>query len=241
MSSRTPRILLVDDESELRALLQRYLTEQEFDVRALPDASQVDRVLQREPFDVLILDIRMPGEDGLSLCQRLRGSGEAIPIIMLTARGDPADRILGREIGADEYLPKPFNPRELLACINALLRRQRILGRYRPGGPAEAVQFGPFRFEITSRRLMRGAEPVPLTSGEVSLLTALASRAGEPLTRERLIELARGRDAQATDRSIDVQVVRLRRVIEPDPAHPLYLQTVRGIGYVLVPDPGPPP
>jgi len=236
MNARKGRVLLVDDEPELRALLQRYLTEQQLDVRAVPDASQVDRLLQREPFDVMILDIMMRGEDGLALCQRLRAKGETIPIIMLTARGDPVDRILGREVGADDYLSKPFNPRELLACIHALLRRQRMLGRHRPGGQSEPVRLGPFIFELATRRLMRGAEVVSLTSGELGLLVALASHAGEPLSRERLIELTRGRDAEATDRSIDVQVVRLRRVIEADPTHPLYLQTVRGVGYILVPD-----
>jgi two-component system, OmpR family, phosphate regulon response regulator OmpR len=240
MTSRTGKILVLDDESELRALLQRYLTEQGYEVRAIPDAGQIDRLLQREPFDVLILDIMMPGEDGLTVCQRLRTRGETIPILMLTARGDPVDRILGREVGADDYLSKPFNPRELLACIHALLRRQQMLGRHRPGGPSEPVRFGPFVFDIATRRLLRDAVAVPLTSGELDLLVALALHAGEPLSREKLIGLTRGRDAEASDRSIDVQVVRLRRVIEADPAHPLYVQTVRGIGYVLVPDPSPP-
>src|SRR5882762_9273583 len=128
MDAPKARILLIDDEPDLRALLQRYLVEQGFEVKALADASQVDRLLQREPFDLMVLDIMMRGEDGLSLCQRLRAQKETIPIIMLTARGDPVDRILGREAGADDYLPKPFNPRELLACIHAMLRRQRLLG-----------------------------------------------------------------------------------------------------------------
>ena len=228
------KILVLDDEPDLRALLQRYLTEQGFEVRAVPDASQIDRLLQRESFDVLILDIMMRGEDGLSVCQRLRAHGETIPIIMLTARGDPVDRILGRESGADDYLAKPFDPRELLACIHALLRRQHLLGLHQPGGEMRPVAFGPFVFDAAARCLMRGSDLVSLTSGELSLLTALVSHAGRPLSRERLIDLARGRDAEATDRSIDVQVSRLRRVIEPDPIHPRYLQTVRGVGYVFI-------
>jgi two-component system phosphate regulon response regulator OmpR len=235
----TAKILVLDDEPDLRALLTRYLTEQGFAVRAVADAAQLDRLLQRESFDVLILDIMMRGEDGLSVCQRLRAQRDTIPIIMLTARGDPVDRILGREVGADEYLAKPFNPRELLACIHALLRRQNFLGRHEPGRANLAVTFGPFLFGPSTRRLMRGDDLVPLSSGEISLLTALVSHAGRPLSRERLLDLAHGRDAEVTDRSIDVQVLRLRRVIELDPTNPRYLQTVRGVGYVFIPDKDP--
>jgi two-component system phosphate regulon response regulator OmpR len=236
MGPANARILLIDDEPDLRALLQRYLTEQGFEVRPLADASQVERLLQRELFDVMVLDIMMRGEDGLSLCQRLRAQNETIPIIMLTARGDPVDRILGREAGADDYMPKPFDPRELLACIHAQLRRQRTLGLHRQGGLARTVCFGAFVFDPMARRLTRQDKHVPLTSGEIGLLTALVSHAGRPLSRERLIDLAHGRGAEATDRSIDVQVLRLRRVLEEDPTNPRYLQTVRGVGYVLVVD-----
>lgn len=234
------KILVLDDERELRALLQRYLTQHGFEVHAIGDPAQIDRVLQREPFDILILDIMMRGEDGLAICQRLRAQKETIPIIMLTARGEAVDRILGREAGADDYLPKPFDPRELLACIHALLRRQRMLGEHQRGAGSQPVRLGRFVFDPSLRRLMRGEQLVSLTSGELSLLAALALQAGRPLSRERLIELAKGRDSEVTDRSIDVQVLRLRRVIETDPAHPLYLQTVRSIGYVLIPDPSPP-
>lgn len=234
------KILVLDDEAELRTLLQRYLTQQGFEVRAIGDSAQIDRLLQREAFDILILDIMMRGEDGLSICQRLRAQKETIPIIMLTARGEAVDRILGREAGADDYLPKPFDPRELLACIHSLLRRQRMLGEHQRGNGLRPVRLGRFVFDPSSRRLMRGEEAVPLTSGELTLLATLAFQAGRPLSRERLIELAKGRDSEVTDRSIDVQVLRLRRVIETDPAHPLYLQTVRSIGYVLIPDPDPP-
>lgn len=236
MVAAKARILLIDDEPDLRALLQRYLTEQGFEVRTLAEASQVEKLLQRELFDVMVLDIMMRGEDGLSLCQRLRAQNETIPIIMLTARGDPIDRILGREAGADDYLPKPFDPRELLACIHAQVRRQHTLGLHRQGGLARTVCFGPFVFDPQARRLTCQDEHVPLTSGELGLLTALVSHAGRPLSRERLIDLAHGRGAEATDRSIDVQVLRLRRVLEEDPTNPRYLQTVRGVGYVLVVD-----
>jgi two-component system, OmpR family, phosphate regulon response regulator OmpR len=234
------KILVLDDEAELRALLQRYLTQHGFDVRAIGEPALIDRLLQRESFDILILDIMMRGEDGLSICQRLRAQKETIPIIMLTARGEAVDRILGREVGADDYLPKPFDPRELLACINALLRRQRMLGEHQRAADVRPLRLGCFVFDPSSRRLTRGAELVSLTSGELSLLGALAMKAGRPLSRERLIELAKGRESEVTDRSIDVQVLRLRRLIEPDPAHPLYLQTVRGLGYVLIPDPDAP-
>ena len=232
----TPKILILDDEPELRALLQRYLGEQGFSVKAVPDAAQLDRAIQRESFDILILDIMMRGEDGLSVCQRLRAQHETIPILMLTARGDPVDRILGREVGADDYLSKPFDPRELLACIHALLRRQYFLGRHQLGKPNVPVRFGPFHFDAETRRLMKDDQLVQLSSGELALLAALTAYAGRPLSRERLLGLAHGRDADVTDRSIDVQVLRLRRVIESDPANPRYLQTVRGVGYVFIAD-----
>ncbi len=236
MSDPSCRVLIVDDEAELRALLQRYLGDQGVAVRTVPDAAQAERLLSRERFDVLVLDVMMPGEDGLSLCRRLRAQGETIPILMLTARGDPIDRIVGLEMGADDYLPKPFNPRELLARVQAMWRRQRMLGAH--GGPAgEApITFGPYTLHLAERRLDKAGETLDLTTGEFTLLQALAQNANRPLGRDRLLELARGRDSEATDRSIDVQVMRLRRLIEDDPAKPRYIQTVWGLGYVFVPD-----
>lgn len=229
------RILIADDDAELRGLLQRYLTEQGMTVRVSPDASSADKLLSRERFDVLILDVMMPGEDGLSLCRRLRAKGETIPILMLTARGDPIDRILGLEMGADDYLPKPFMPRELLARLQAMVRRQRMLGAH--GGPLgdEPAQFGPFTLLAAQRRLMQGDQEVELSTVEFKLLHALVSHAHRPLGRDRLIELTHGRGHEATDRSVDVQVMRLRRLIEVDPAMPRHIQTVWGVGYVFVP------
>ncbi len=239
MSEALARILVADDEADLRALLQRYLTDQGYAVRTVDSAAPLDKLLARERFDVLVLDVMMPGEDGLSICRRLRAQGETIPIVMLTARGDPLDRIIGLEMGADDYLPKPFNPRELLARIQALVRRQRMLGAHAGSGapgPDSVLRFGAYTLSLAERRLQRGDQDVPLTTGEFTLLQALAMNPSRPLGRDRLIELARGRDHEATDRSIDVQVMRLRRLIEADPAKPRHIQTVWGVGYVFVPD-----
>lgn len=231
------RILIADDEADLRSLLQRYLGEQGMTVRAAPDAAAAEKLLARERFDVLVLDVMMPGEDGLSLCRRLRAQGETVPILMLTARGDPVDRILGLEMGADDYLPKPFHPRELLARVQAMVRRQRMLGAH--GGPLgeEPVQFGRYTLLAAQRRLLADGEDLNLSTVEFNLLHALVLNANRPLGRDRLIELTRGRDHEATDRSIDVQVMRLRRLIERDPSSPRHIQTVWGVGYVFVPNP----
>ena len=230
------RILVVDDDLRLRDLLVRYLGEQGYAVQAANDGAAMDKLLARERFDLLVLDLMLPGEDGLAICRRLRGAGEQMAIVMLTARGDEVDRIVGLEMGADDYLPKPFNPRELLARINAVLRR-RAPARH-PAAPArgEAFDFGEFRLEPGTRRLVRGGEPVALTSGEFALLHALVTHARQPMSRDKLMELARGREIGAFDRSIDVQVSRLRKLIEPDPAKPRFIQTVWGFGYVFVPD-----
>jgi two-component system phosphate regulon response regulator OmpR len=236
MTEPLARILIADDEADLRALLQRYLGDQGYAVRLVDGAAQVEKLLARERFDVLVLDVMMPGEDGLSLCRRLRGRGETIPILMLTARGDPVDRIIGLEMGADDYLPKPFNPRELVARIQALVRRQRMLGVHHGTQPGEELHFGAFVLRLAERRLLRADREVPLTTAEFALLKALALHPNRPLGRDRLIELARGRDHQATDRSIDVQVMRLRKLVEADPARPHHIRTVWGVGYVFVPE-----
>ncbi|CAN5245976.1 two-component system response regulator OmpR [soil metagenome] len=217
-------------------MLERYLSGNGFDVRAVGDSQAADRLLDAERFDVVVLDLMLRGESGLDICARWRHRGATIPILMLTARGDPVDRILGLEMGADDYLPKPFNPRELLARLQAMVRRAQMSGATPAGAHGREVKFGHFRLDPVARRLLRDDEPIAITTGEFSLLLALASHPGRPLGRERLLELAHGRDHDATDRSVDVQILRLRRLIEEDPAAPRYIQTVRGFGYLFAPD-----
>ena len=236
LEEQPDKILVVDDDGRLRGLLQRFLEEQGFYVKAVADAEQMDRALSRELFDLMVLDLMLPGEDGLSICARLRSDDNDLPIIMLTAKGDDAERIEGLEAGADDYLPKPFNPRELDARIRAVLRR-RI--REVPGAPSkdsETVGFGPWQLDLSRRTLARDGEEVNLTTGEFAVLKALVQHQREPLTRDKLMNLARGREWSAMERSIDVQVSRLRRLLEDDPSKPRYLQTVWGVGYVFVPD-----
>lgn len=236
MAQESTKILVVDDDMRLRALLERYLMEQEFQVRAVANGEQMDRLLERENFHLMVLDLMLPGEDGLGICKRLRSRGENIPIIMLTAKGDEVDRIIGLELGADDYLAKPFNPRELLARIRAVLRRRTMEAPGAPSTEEQEIAFGEFRLNLGTREMFRGDEHMPLTSGEFAVLKALVSHPREPLSRDKLMNLARGRDYSALERSIDVQVSRLRRMIEPDPSHPRYIQTVWGLGYVFVPD-----
>lgn len=237
MNNTKTRILVVDDDARLRELLNRYLAEQGYSVRAVADAVEMNRQFTRERYDLMILDLMLPGEDGLSICRRLRGGGETLPIIMLTAKGDDVDRIVGLEIGADDYLPKPFNPRELVARIQAVLRRQPPAGPPgAPGGTGQTTEFGEFRFNLGTRTLSRNGEALGLTTGEFALLKLLVEHPRTPLSRDKLMELARGREFGAFDRSIDVQISRLRKIIEPDPAKPAFIQTVWGFGYVFIPD-----
>ncbi|MEZ0236839.1 MAG: two-component system response regulator OmpR [Methylophilaceae bacterium] len=236
------RILIVDDDQRLRELLMRYLTEQGYEVQSASDASSMDALLADNQYQIMVLDLMLPGEDGLAICRRLRGSGNNMPVIMLTARGDEVDRIVGLEMGADDYLPKPFNPRELLARINAVLRRHKSQAAHAAHHEniASTIQFGEFVFDPAARSLLRNGSPISITSGEFALLNALASHPRQPLSRDRLMELARGRELDAFDRSVDVQVSRLRKLIESDPAQPRFIQTVWGYGYVFVPDGGSP-
>ncbi|MBT0669866.1 response regulator [Novosphingobium profundi] len=231
MTEKPPRILVVDDDPELRSLLQRFLSEHGFAVRAVDSGRGMDQALQREPADVIVLDLMMPGEDGLAILRRLRVVGDPVPVIMLTARGDPVDRVVGLEMGADDYLAKPFLPRELVARIAALLRRmapERVIGR------EESVTVGPFTINHATRVVTREGEVLALSSREFALFAAFARSPGRPLTRAQLIDRALGRDAEVTDRAIDVQVGRLRKAIGDDGADPRYLRTVWGLGYVLV-------
>ena len=231
------KILVVDDDLRLRQLLERYLNEQGFVVKAVPDAEAMERALSRELYDLLVLDLMLPGEDGLGICRRLRGQGNTIPIIMLTAKGDEVDRIVGLELGADDYLPKPFNPRELVARIHAVLRRR--VAPLPPGTPSndeEPVSFGRVVVNLATRELTRDDQTTLLTTGEFSLLKVLLQHPRQPMSRDKLTELARGREYEVFDRAIDVQMSRLRKLVEDDPAKPRYLQTIWGFGYVFVPD-----
>ncbi len=236
MEHETTKILVVDDDMRLRSLLERYLLEQGFIVRSAANSEQMDRLLERENFHLLVLDLMLPGEDGLSICRRLRQNENEIPIVMLTAKGDEVDRIIGLELGADDYLPKPFNPRELLARIKAILRRK---SKEVPGAPSteeEEVTFGDFTLNLATREMHSSDAIMPLTSGEFAVLKALINHAREPLSRDKLMNMARGRDYSALERSIDVQVSRLRKMIEDDHTKPRYIQTVWGVGYVFIPD-----
>ena len=239
MSERTPKLLVVDDDPRLRDLLRRYLGENGFQVFVADNGVTMNRLWLRERFDALILDLMMPGEDGLQILRRLREQKDTTPLIMLTARGEDVDRIVGLEMGADDYIPKPFNPRELLARIHAVLRRRPAADA--PGAPSmtdEVVKFGEFELDLGTRVLRKNGEPVPLTTGEFAVLKAFARHPKQPLSRDKLMEIARGREYEAFDRSLDVQVSRLRKMIEPDPSKPRFLQTVWGVGYVFIPDGG---
>jgi DNA-binding response OmpR family regulator len=227
------RILVLDDEAELRNMLQRFLTSQGFRVRAVADGKQLDRYLQREPYDLLVLDLMMAPEDGLTICRRLRADGITLPVLMLTAKGDPMDRVLGLETGADDYLAKPFVPDELVARIRALLRRQRIASGD-PTVTAQTLRFGEFEFDVGQQTLRLRGDPVEVHSAQMLLLHALGSSPNRPVSRENLLARARGRDHDALDRSIDVQVLRLRQIIEEDPSKPRFIKTVWGVGYMLV-------
>lgn len=236
MEKDSYRILVVDDDLRLRDLLRRYLAEQGFSIKVVNDAAQMDRAILREHFDLMVLDLMLPGEDGLSICRRLRGTGNQIPIVMLTAKGDDVDRIVGLEMGADDYLPKPFNPRELVARIHAVLRRQPQTPPGAPVADDEDVSFGQIVVQLGNRVLIRNGEETLLTTGEFALLKVLLQHPRQPLSRDRLMELARGREYDVFDRSIDVQISRLRKLVEEDPGKPRYIQTVWGFGYVFVPD-----
>ena len=230
------KILVVDDDKRLRELLQRYLGEQGFVVRTAENAAMMDKSLNRDTFDLIVLDLMLPGEDGLSICRRLHAKEPQQAIIMLTAKGDEIDRIVGLEMGADDYLPKPFNPRELVARIEAVLRRRATQVPGAPSSEDKTIVFSDVEVDLATRTMKRNNEILPLTTGEFAVLKVLLEHPRQPLSRERLMTLARGREQGPFDRAIDVQVSRLRKLIEPDPTTPRYLQTVWGFGYVFIPD-----
>ncbi len=234
---RLDKVLVVDDDARIRDLLRRYLNQEGFDVLLAEDSRALNRILQRESVDLIVLDLMLPGEDGLSICRRVRAANDRTPIIMLTAKGEDVDRIIGLEVGADDYLAKPFNPRELLARMNAVLRRRPTAEV--PGAPSsenEVIQFSGFSFDLGARSLRKNDQDIPLTTGEFAMLKALVRHPKQPMTRDKLAQLARGREFEPFDRSLDVQVSRLRKLIEIDPATPKIIQTVWGVGYVFIPE-----
>ncbi len=232
------KILVVDDDPELRKLLQTYLGRAGYDVLLLPDPQNLLPTLERFAPQLVVLDVMMPGEDGLAALRRLRAAGDSTPVVMLTARDETVDRIVGLEMGADDYLGKPFEPRELLARIEAVLRRPPL---QRFEGSAKPFAFGPFVCDLERRELLRDGRPVDLTTHEFELLATFIRHANKPLKRDRLLALTSPESTEAFDRAIDVRVHRLRRAIEDDPSKPRYIQTVWGLGYVFVPDGAAPP
>jgi two-component system phosphate regulon response regulator OmpR len=232
MADQATRILVVDDDADLRRLLGDYLRREGFEVDLVEDGSTMDAWLATQTPDLLILDLMLPGEDGLALARRVRRDSQ-VPIIMISARGDDVDRIVGLEVGADDYLSKPFNPRELLARIRAILRRGAQPAA--PSGGNKTCEFGPYRLDTEKRELTRDGEPVPLTGGELDLLQILAENPNRVLDRDRLLDLLKGYERSPFDRSIDVQIARLRAKVEPDTKRPRYIRTVWGKGYLFTP------
>lgn len=228
-----PRVLVVDDDPGLRTLLQAYLGESGFAVETAHDGEAMWRALARGLPDVIVLDLMLPGEDGLSLARRLRSQSN-LPILMLSARGEEVDRVVGLEMGADDYLAKPFSPRELLARLRALLRRsQAAAAEAVPAG--DVVQFGPYRLDLAGHRLTREGVEVKLSAAEFALLRVFVEHPLRVLSRDFLIDTLKGYERDPFDRSIDTRVTRLRRKIEPNPAEPVYVRTVRGEGYLFNP------
>lgn len=230
MTVAAPSILVVDDDERLRNLVRLHLENAGYRVTTVTDGRNLARIIVETEIDMIVLDLNLPYEDGLSLCRQLRSHSD-MPVLMLTARGDTVDRIIGLEMGADDYLSKPFSPRELVARIGAILRRAKVESSSRAfSGPA---QFGKYFFDHQKMELTREGLSVPLSLAEARLLAILVQHAGEPMSRDSLMVLSRGRHHEPFDRTIDVQIGRLRKLIEDDPARPRHLQTVWGKGYVL--------
>ena len=228
-----PQLLVVDDDRDTRELLSVYLEKQGFDVAAVPDGAAMDAWLDRNRAELVILDLMLPGEDGLSIARRLRAE-RRLPIIMISARGTDIDRIVGLEVGADDYLPKPFNPRELLARVRAVLRRNSTQDA-ESDRPEEEFRFGAFTFMPESRRLIRESDELELSKAEFDLLDVFVRHPNKVLSRDVIMDRLSGHDRDPFDRSIDVRVTRLRHKIEDDPAHPAYIRTVWGVGYQFTP------
>jgi len=229
MTSGRSRILVVDDDEGLRELLVRYLSDNGYDVTAVAEGNAMRHHLATHPIDLILLDVMLPGEDGLTLARSISTEGSPA-IIMLSARGEEVDRIVGLEVGADDYLPKPFSHRELLARMAAVLRRRRT-----PAAPGRFRHFGPFEVDIEAHRLTRNGTEVELSGAEFSLLKVLLDHPDRVLGRDALVDLLKGYERAPFDRMVDVRVTRLRRKIEADPGHPVYLRTIWGEGYLFSP------
>ena len=234
MAINPPSILIVDDDPKIRDLTSQYLIDQGLNVYTANGGKEMDTFITNHRVNLIILDLMMPEENGLAICQRLRGSGNFTPIIILTAKGDEIDRIVGLEMGADDYVSKPFNPRELLARINAVLRRNEL--KQTQSSTSENLAFGSFLFNSDTRSLTKNGAPISITSGEFELLKVFIDHPRQPLSRDQIMQLAKGRELDVFDRSIDVQISRLRKILEDDPTSPKFLQTMWGFGYIFVPD-----
>ena len=222
------RILMIEDDARLAAMVRTYLGDAGFEVAVADDAARGLRHLERQPYDLVLLDLMLPDADGLEVCRRIR-AGSAVPIIMVTAKGETTDRVVGLELGADDCLAKPFDPRELLARVRAVLRR-----RGTDAGPGiEVMRFGRLEIDKASRQVRRDGQDLGLTARQHDLLVAMAERAGRVLTRDQLIDLVGADGGETIDRSIDVHIAKIRAVIEDDPHHPRRIITVRGAGYVF--------
>ena len=232
-------IYFLEDDPSIRKLVIYTLNSQGMEAEGFELPSQFWAAMERQLPSLVLLDLMLPEEDGLHILKRIRAGASTarLPVILITAKGTEYDKVVGLDGGADDYIAKPFNPRELLARIHAVLRRRPAADA--PGAPSrenEVVSFGAFTLDLGTRVLKKNGEPVPLTTGEFAVLKAFARHPRTPLSRDKLMEMARGREYEAFDRSLDVQVSRLRKLIEPDPSKPRYLQTVWGLGYVFIPD-----
>jgi DNA-binding response OmpR family regulator len=230
--SDNPHVLVVDDDAGIRDLLADYLAKQGMTVVTARDGKEMDERLTTFDPDLIVMDLMMPGEDGLALTRRVKAARE-VPVIMLSARGEDIDRIVGLEVGADDYLPKPFNPRELLARIRAVLRRNNGAAKTDQGG--EVVRFGPFSLDLGAQNLAREGADIPLTQAEFTLLKLFLEHPNRALSRDQIMDWLKGYERDPFDRSIDVRVTRLRKKLEDDPANPVYIRTVWGQGYLFSP------
>ena len=237
-TTASPKILVVDDDPDLRDLLASYLGSNGFVVASAGDGTAMWAALEAAMPDAIVLDLMLPGVDGLALTRALRVKS-SVPILMLSARGEELDRVIGLEVGADDYLAKPFGPRELLARLRALLRRGHTAAT-EPAVPAAQPRFGPYVLDTLSHRLLRDGQEIALTSAEYDLLAAMVAQPNRVLSRDTLVDMLRGYERDPFDRSVDNRVTRLRRKIEPDPAAPVFIRTVRGEGYLFNPRGGEP-